>query len=358
MRDEAAAGVSGAGSGGIVQVVVFTGVGEVEVREEPSPSAGPEQVLVDIAACGICTFERRLFAGDRQWYPVNPGHESAGTVIAVGEKVADLDGSPQVGDRVTIDLLTRCGTCAQCRRGRTALCQMRQGRLLSDGTVSFGGFASVVNVDAKSVHPIGDAPFEHAAMGEPIACCVHSIRQGGFGPGDRVAIIGGGFMGRIHLALLRVWGAGSIGVIDIAEDRLELAKEFGATWTATPDKALETGGTQDIVFVTAMAGVELAVEMAGLAGAVVLYSAFADDLPATVGAQRAHHEETMIVGSFSQEPDDWRTAAGLIRSGVIADDLDALVTARYGFEDVADALTLVTTEPTFRVMVEPPGTDD
>lgn len=341
-----------------MQVVVFTGVGEVEVREEPAPTAGPEQVLVDIAACGICTFERRLFAGDKQWYPVNPGHESAGTVIAVGERVDGLAGSPQVGDRVTIDLLTRCGTCRQCRRGKSALCQMRQGRVLSDGTVSFGGFASVVNVDAKSVHPIGDAPFSHAAMGEPLACCVHSMRQGGFTPGDRVAIIGGGFMGRLHLALARVWGASSIGVIDISEERLEMAKEFGATWTATPDRALEVGGKQDVVYVTAMAGVELAVEMADKAGAVVLYSAFADDLPATVGAQRAHHEETMIIGAFSQEPDDWRTAAGLIRSGVIARDLDALVTATYDFDNVKDALTLVTTEPTFRVMVEPPAADE
>jgi hypothetical protein len=65
----------------------------------------------------------------------------------------------------------------------------------------------------------------------------------------------------------------------------------------------------------------------------------------------------MIIGAFSQEPDDWRTAAGVIRSGLIAEDLDALVTARYGFEDVKDALTLVTTEPTFRVMVEPPAAE-
>lgn len=340
-----------------MQVVVFTGVGEVEVREEPAPTPGPQQVLVDIGACGICTFERRLFAGDKQWYPVAPGHESAGTVIAVGEKVDRLAGSPQVGERVTIDLLTRCGTCGPCRRGKSALCRMRQGRVLSDGTVSFGGFASMVAVDAKSVHGVGDAPVHHAAMGEPIACCVHSLRQGGFGPGDRVAIIGGGFMGRLHLALARVGGASSIGVIDISEERLAQAKEFGATWTATPDEALEVGGKQDIVFVTAMAGVELAVEMADLAGSVVLYSAFADDLPATVGAQRAHHEETKIIGAFSQEAEDWRTAAGIIRSGIIADDLDALVTAKYGFDGVKEALHLVTSEPTFRVFVEPPPAD-
>ncbi|MCB2222839.1 MAG: alcohol dehydrogenase catalytic domain-containing protein [Actinobacteria bacterium] len=336
-----------------MKVAVFTGVGSVEIREEPDPVAGPQQVVIEVAACGICTFERRLFAGDKQWYPVNPGHEASGTVVAVGEAVDGLPGSPQVGDRVTFDLLTRCGTCNQCRRGKSSLCRMRQGRVLSDGTVSFGGFAGKVAIDAKSVYPIGDAPFTHAAMGEPIACCVHSIRQGGLLPRDRVAIIGGGLMGRLHLALARLEGAGPIGVIDVSEQRLAEATAAGADWVATPETALEVGGKQDVVFVTAMAGVDLAVEMADLGGTVVLYSAFDKDLPATVGADKSHREEVAIVGAFSQEPADWRTGSAHIRSGVIADALDALVTAEYPFSQVEDALKLVTSEPTYRVFVEP-----
>lgn len=341
-----------------MQVVVFTGVGEVEVRSEPSPTPGPDQVVVDVETCGICTFERRLFAGDKQWYPVAPGHEAAGVISAVGSAVEGLSGSPVVGDRVTMDLLTRCGTCGPCRRGKTALCRYRQGRVLSDGTVSFGGFAGRVALDAKSVYPIGDAPIEHAAMGEPIACCIHSLRQGGFQPGDRVAIIGGGLMGRLHLALARIGGASSIGVIDISQERLDLAAEFGATWTATPEEALETGGKQDVVFVTAMAGVELAVEMADIGGTVVMYSAFAKELQASVGADRSHREEVAIVGSFSQEPEDWQLGSAYIRSGILHDDLAALVTAKYDFDTVGEALELVTSEPTFRVFVEPPTPND
>jgi threonine dehydrogenase-like Zn-dependent dehydrogenase len=340
-----------------VQVVVFTGVGEVEVRSEPNPTPGPDQVLVDVAACGICTFERRLFAGDKQWYPVAPGHEAAGVISAVGSAVDGLPGSPKVGDRVTIDLLTRCGTCGPCRRGKSSLCKYRSGRLLQDGTVSFGGFGSQVAVDAKSVYPIGDAPILHAAMGEPIACCVHSLRQGGFQPGDRVAIIGGGFMGRLHLALARVGAASSIGVIDIDPERLEIAREFGATWTALPEEALEVGGKQDVVFVTAMAGVDLAVELADTGGTVVMYSAFKEDLLASVGADHSHREEVAIVGAFAQEPQDWQLGSSYIRSGLIADDLESLITAKYDFETVSDALKLVTSEPTFRVFVEPPAPD-
>ena len=336
-----------------MKVGVITGPGEVELRQEPDPTPGPDQVVVEVAACGICTFERRLFAGDKKWYPVAPGHEAAGVIVALGSAVDGLAGSPEVGDRVTMDLLTRCLTCGPCRRGKTALCRYRQGRILSDGTVSFGGFADTIAINAKSVYPIGDAPITHAAMGEPIACCVHSLRQGGFGPGDRVAIIGGGLMGRIHMALARVGGASSIGVIDIAEDRLEEAAKVGASWVATPDKALEVGGKQDVVFVTAMDGVDLAVELADYGGTVVLYSAFDKELPATVGADRSHREEVAIVGAFSQEPEDWKLGSAYIRSGVIAEDLDRLVTARYPFEQIGDALRLVTSEPTYRVFVEP-----
>lgn len=340
-----------------MKVVVFTGVGEVEVRSEPSAEPGPEQVIVDVGACGICTFERRLFAGDKQWYPVAPGHEAAGVVSAVGSAVDGLPGSPRVGDRVSMDLLNRCGTCGPCRRGKTALCRMRQGRVLSDGTVSFGGFADRIAINAKSVYPVGDAPIFHAAMGEPLACCVHSLRQGGFQPGDRVAIIGGGFMGRLHLALTRVGGAASIGVIDISQDRLDLAKDAGATWVATPDEALEVGGKQDVVFVTAMAGVDLAVEMADVGGTVVLYSAFDKELEAHVGADRSHREEVAIVGAFSQEPKDWQLASSYIRSGILHDDLEAMVTSKYDFDAVAEGLEQVTSEPTFRVFVEPPSPD-
>src|SRR3990172_11139724 len=144
-----------------MKVVVFTGVGQVEVRDEPSPQPGPEQVVVDVAACGICTFERRLFAGEKKWYPVAPGHEAAGVISAVGTAVAALPGSPKVGDAVTMDLLTRCGTCGPCRRGKTALCRQRQGRLLTDGTPSFGGFAGRNAIDAASVYPVDKAPIAH-----------------------------------------------------------------------------------------------------------------------------------------------------------------------------------------------------
>lgn len=336
-----------------MKAAVITGPGQVELRQEPYPVPRQDQLLVDVAACGVCTFERRLFSGAKPWYPVAPGHEVAGSVVAAGAGVDGLAGSPQVGDRVTLDLMTRCMTCGPCRRDRTALCRYRQGRTLSDGTFSMGGLTETIAVDAKSAHPVGEAPMAHAAMGEPIACCVHSLRRGGFGPGDRVAIIGGGFMGRLHMALTRIGGAASIGVIDPSDERRRDAAAAGADWVAAPDEASRIGGHQDLVFVAAMGGVDLAVELVDVGGTVVLYSSFDPELEIRMGAHRVHRDEISIVGVYNQEPEDWKETSTILRSGLLASDLDRLITGTYPLSKVGDALHLVVSEPTYRVFVEP-----
>ena len=337
-----------------MQVAVVTGPGAVELREEPRPAAGPDGVLVSVGACGLCTMERRLFDGTKPVYPVAPGHEAAGRVIEVGEAVASLAGTPQPGDLVTMDLLTRCGTCHMCRRGRSALCKRPQGGTLSDGTISMGaGLAEVVRVAAAQTYRVGEIPIEQAAMGEPLACVVHSVRLSGFRAADRVAVIGAGYMGRLHLALCRAWGASRVGLVDIDEQRRTEAAEAGADWAAGPEGLAEWQGRHDAVFVTAGApgAVELALDLCDDAGVVVLYGAFPKDVLASVGADRIHHHELSIIGVFSQEPEDWRTAAGLLESGALAADLDRLVTARYRLDEVADALTLAASQPVYRVLV-------
>ena len=337
-----------------MQVAVVTGPGAVELRDEPRPRAGPDDVLVEVSTCGLCTMERRLFDGTKPIYPVAPGHEAAGRVVEAGDAVASLPGAPQVGDLVTMDLLTRCGTCHMCRRGRSALCKRPQGGKLSDGTISMGaGLAEVVRVAAAQTYRVGEIPVEHAAMGEPLACVVHSVRLGGFRAGDRVAVIGAGYMGRLHLALCRAWGASCVGMVDVSAERRSEAVDAGADWVAGPHDLSGWLGQHDVVFVTAgtPGAVELALDLCDDAGAVVLYGAFPKDVMASVGADRIHHHELSIIGVFSQEPEDWRTAAGLLSSGALAADLDRLVTARYRLDEVADAMTLAVSQPVYRVMV-------
>jgi L-iditol 2-dehydrogenase len=337
-----------------MKIAVITAAEQVSLREEPDPVPGPEDVLVRIAACGLCTMERRLYLGTKPVYPVAAGHEVAGEVVAVGEEVAGLPGVARVGDTVTLDLLTRCGTCTSCRRGRSALCKRPQGGALSDGTVSMGaGLAELVKVPAKQVFGTGSAPIRHAAMGEPLACVTHSARLGGLRAGDRVAVIGAGFMGRLHLALSKARGATSVGLIDVSEERLAEAREAGADWTSTPDEAVATGGKQDLVFVTAGApgALETAVALCDDGGTVVLFGAFPKELTAGISPDLVHHHELTVLGVFSHEPQDWTEAAALIASGRLAADLDALVTAEFPLAEVDEALRLAAKSPVYRVLV-------
>ena len=216
-----------------------------------------------------------------------------------------------------------------------------------------GGLTESIAIDAKSAYPVGEAAMAHAAMGEPIACCVHSLRRGGFAPGDRVAIIGGGFMGRLHMALTRIGGAASTGVIDPSTERRTDAARAGADWVAAPEDAVRVGGHQDVVFVAAMGGVDIAVELADAGGTVVLYSSFDPELEIRIGAHRVHRDEVSIVGVYNQEPEDWKETSTILRSGLIATDLDRLITSRYPLSRIGDALSLVVSEPTYRVFVEP-----
>jgi L-iditol 2-dehydrogenase len=337
-----------------MKIAVITAAGQVSLREEPDPVPGPEDVLVRIGACGLCTMERRLYLGTKPVYPVAAGHEVAGEVVAVGEKVAGLPGVAKAGDTVTVDLLTRCGTCTSCRRGRSAVCKQPQGGALSDGTISMGaGLAELVRVPAAQAFTTGGAPVRHAAMGEPLACVTHSTRLGGLRGGDRVAVIGAGFMGRLHLAVARLRGAASVGLVDISADRLAEAREAGADWTAVPDEAVATGGKQDLVFVTAGApgALETALALCDDGGTVVLFGAFPKDLVAGIGPDAVHHHELTVMGVFSHEPEDWTEAAALIASGRLAADLDGLVTAEFPLADVDGALRLAAESPVYRVLV-------
>ena len=337
-----------------MQIAVVSAPGEVELREAARPTCGPTELLVELAGCGLCTFDRRLFSGQTPIYPTAAGHEPAGRVIEIGAAIADLPGVPSLADLVTLDMRTRCGTCSACRRGRSAICLASQSHDRSDGLISIaGGLAEVIAVPADHAWPVGDIPVEHAAMGEPIACVAHSLRRGGFVPGDRVAVIGGGYMGRLHLAMARHAGATSVGVIEISEQRRAEATAAGATWTAAPDQAREVGGRNDVVFITAGAvgALELGVDLLAKGGTAVLYGAFPKDLSVGIGPDHMHHEETSIIGVHSHEPEDWRAAAGLLASKVLAADLDALVTARFSLGQVVDGFRLADSEPVYRVIV-------
>jgi 2-desacetyl-2-hydroxyethyl bacteriochlorophyllide A dehydrogenase len=212
-----------------MKAAVFYGVGDLRVesdRREPSP--GPGDVLLEVAACGICGTDRHIMHGEFDTVPpVIIGHELSGEVVAVGAGVTSL----AVGDRVAIDPNMPCGMCRPCRRGKVHLCQ----NLSALGVDRDGGFAELMVAPEQQCYRLPEGvSLEEGAMAEPVACCLRGIDQAGIVPGDRVAVIGGGAIGQILAQLARAAGASWLVLSDPVAERREMALGLGADAVVDP----------------------------------------------------------------------------------------------------------------------------
>lgn len=192
------------------------------------PQPGPSDVLVQVAACGICGSDVHGYDGasGRRIPPIVMGHEAAGIVAAVGAEVKDF----AVGDRVTFDSTVYCGLCEFCKRGEVNLCNDRQVVGVSCGDYRrAGAFAEYVAVPARILYRLPDAlPFAEAAMLEAVSVALHGVRVAELKGGETALVIGAGMIGLLLLQAARVAGCSKVYVADIDTTRLALAKQLGA----------------------------------------------------------------------------------------------------------------------------------
>lgn len=192
--------------------------------EVPVPTIGPSDVLVRVAAAGICHSDAHYRDGISKIdnLPVTPGHEVAGTVEKIG---ADVN-SVEIGDRVCLHYLVHCGQCEYCRRGLEQFCTTVQ----MIGKHRDGGYAEFITVPAKNAFTLPDEiSFEVAAiMMCSSATALHALNKARLKPGESVAIFGFGGLGFSALQLSRALGATEIYAVDINTAKLVLAKKLGA----------------------------------------------------------------------------------------------------------------------------------
>jgi L-iditol 2-dehydrogenase len=230
--------------------LIEIGIMDVGAISDPVPARG--EVVVQIAAAGVCGTDRHILKGE---FPSRPpvvlGHEFAGTVVALGEGVT----SHNVGDLVACDPNIACGTCPSCHLGRINLCE----RLEAVGIHRDGGFAEFSTIPAHRALPLpAGLGLREAALSEPLACCIHALDIAAPRPGERAIIIGGGVIGLLCLQLARLAGAETM-LITRSPDRRRIAEGMVAGITvATPGEARAAWPR----------GADLVLECAGVASTV------------------------------------------------------------------------------------------
>jgi 2-desacetyl-2-hydroxyethyl bacteriochlorophyllide A dehydrogenase len=279
-----------------MRAIVLDRPGTFRVADVPDPVPDVNQVVVRVECCGICGTDLHILAGEfpPTPYPITPGHEFAGTVVARG---ADVRPDLPVGARVAVDPSLYCGYCRRCRAGRDNLCE----NWAAIGDTVDGAFAEFVAVPAANAYLLpGHLDAQHGAMAEPLACAVHGLDRLGPVLGDSVVVIGAGTMGLLLLQVLLHAGAGPVAVVDRISERLEVARKLGAAQAVTDADALE--GTRFEVAVDAT-GVPKAIQTAyGLldrGGRMLVFGVSPADAEISVSPFRVYNDEITITGSMA-----------------------------------------------------------
>jgi S-(hydroxymethyl)glutathione dehydrogenase/alcohol dehydrogenase len=304
------------GKNRITQAVVLVERNRAPILDEVElEGPGPGEVLVELRASGICHTDLAAVR-DARTYPVVLGHEGAGIVAEIGTGVTHV--AP--GDHVVINWQPQCGKCRRCQSGRSDLCDQITGtaspRVFWRGKpiavlLHAGTFCSTVIVPAAGAVPIRrDLSFDQAALlGCAVATGVGSaLLTAKIQPGDTVAVIGVGGVGLNIVQGARLAGASRIIAVDISDERLELAREFGATegFNANlPDlvecvRHITHGGGLDFVFevVGSPARMRTAVDMLGRGGELVLVGAAARDADFSFAPRRFMSNQQVVRGSI------------------------------------------------------------
>ncbi len=244
---------------------------QFEMADMPVPEIGPDDVLVRVAACGICGSDVHGFDGStgRRIPPIVMGHEAAGTVARTGANVQAF----REGDRVTFDSTVWCGECFYCRRGEVNLCDNRQVLGVSPGEYRrHGAFAEFVAVPQRIVYKLPDElSFEHAAIIEAVSVAVHAVAITPVRMNDTAVVVGSGMIGMLAIQALKVAGCGRVIAVDPDVNRLKLARQAGADEIVNPESdALPSGADIAIEAVGATAPVRTAIQAVRKGGAVTL----------------------------------------------------------------------------------------
>ena len=345
-----------------MQAAVFSAPQRLDVRQVPDPELPADGLLLEVRACGVCGSDLRRW---REGPPpgaatIIPGHEIAGTVLAVGPATSDY----AVGDRLALATDIHCGHCYYCRRGLYNLCDDL--KLLGITPGYPGGFAEQMAVSRQVlrdgiVHRIPEGLSDvGAALAEPLASVLACHAKTGTTMGDGVVVIGAGPIGCLHIAVARARGARVI-VSQRSAARRDLAARFRPDLIVDPTEqdlvaavCDYTGGLGADIAICANPVADTqaqAVELVRKGGQVVLFGGLPKADPyARLDANRIHYGELRVIGSFSYHPTHHEAALAVLARGLVR--VDDIVTHHFGLDDAQAAFEAAASGAALKVMVQ------
>ena len=229
-------------------------------QDIPEPEPGPDDVLIQVKACGICGSDVHGMDGStgRRLPPIVMGHEASGIIAKLGKNVKNW----KAGDRVTFDSTVSCGNCHFCRKGKINLCDNR--KVLGVSCEEYrcdGAFAEYVAVPDRILYRLPEAiSFEQATFTEPLSVATHAVNRTPKSPNDTAVVVGAGMVGLLVVQALRAAGCGRIIAVDIDQNRLDLACKLGADMGLRADQCDVPG---EVIKQTGGLGADIALEVVG-----------------------------------------------------------------------------------------------
>jgi L-iditol 2-dehydrogenase len=346
-----------------MKVAVFNGIKNITIEDYEKPVIGPDDYLVKVKAAAICGSDLRtyLHGHGKITPPVVLGHEFAGEVVEVGEKIKGVS----VGDRVSVHPGIPCGHCYYCDRGLQNLCEDRKNL----GIHYPGAFAEYIKIPGKTLE-VGtcvklpdDVPYEIAALGDPVVSAMNGEEVIDARLGDEILILGSGPIGILHSMIAKAKGASKTILANRSGGRLQMAKERGAAdyyFNLSEDgdlkefvKSVTTnhrGPNKVVVANTSISSARQAVEVVAKGGTVLLFAGFPKDEPQLdIDGNLIHYNQLTVTASFGSTPRQFHLAQQLLFDKKI--DGSALITHRLPLERINEGFELMQKSEALKVII-------
>ena len=331
---------------------------DLRTEDLPIPEISDNEVLIKMLACGLCGTDIQKIRGDSVNKPTVLGHEVVGEIVKKGKNVSKFE----IGDRVITAIHVPCFTCHYCNKGHYTICEQ-----FRTNNIDPGGFAEFIRIPELHLNHLthkvsNNVTDEEATLIEPIACCLHGLKQADIRPNDSVLIMGAGTIGILHAQLAKIKGANKVIVSDMSEFKLQKALKVGCDYAINIkekniiDEVNKITDGQGVDVIVIAAGVSSlvadAVNMVRRAGKIIVFSGFDKNKLVTLDVSRFFKDEISIIGTYSVTPYEFPEALDLLEKRKL--NTKEMITHVYPLKKLSEAIDISTNpeQPVLKVIIK------